>query len=610
MSDIYSIIFNNNNSVAALQQELQNYDLNTFLKITKFEHGYSSILPEAFEQRKDNFLEAFFHTFKDQLNHDTIVEKKYVEPLNLKNLLVTCSLFMSKSIGELYLNNDLFMKKDGLIVIDSGTFCSEEVLGNRLNKGFKNNFEALILQHFYSIANKETYLKNFSKFLTYTNKSHVQFLKGIELYNSNQNNIESKVIIDEKIKNNFNFSHFYKQKYIQYINKDPALLSMASSNIKNSKYLLSLIEDKSKYLEQLYNNRDVKYYSENKKTLNKAPVPLIYAASEGNSDFINLLIDFGYVLNNDEILFIHKVELSEKIKNLNDITIHSDLLTGNTVEEKMIKLFMLSDENKINDSDFNSLFRTLDLSQIKNEHFLIHHSKTNYDTVATLYYENKASFIDVLLHRENGKSLLLDDNIPKLSKTQKSYFNSLLKNYFRLNQQNSEFKDSYFSLLGIIQKNINENIISDLYDSQFNEKTNSSLPFYNDYHLSKIIKTEELLENKDIILSISANMHRTYLEAGNTLREDEVNRLTNLIVNDYQSIVSKTGNEDKIKKSLTLFADNISYFETKLPGISISFYNQTDYKINKIKDEHRAIIDKEILKSSLNSVIPKQKNRL
>jgi hypothetical protein len=566
-------------------------------------------ITRAMQHNNYKFMKCFFEAFKNDFNGDFPIDRMYTRHItNFRELFLTYALsdHNRKHYIDLYINHPNFLPlKDGKIPLNKQY---SHFTSSFINLSFSGEYSNLCL-HYFNEINKD-YADNFIDFLGITKNSHQAFLTGLNFYNLTKKEILNKIEINE---NADLFNNFFNKEYLNIINKDPSCLIKVSSNIDNTKSILSLIKDKDDYLNTLYKNRNKKHYKQKEKGLSNSKAPIAYAVVMNNSDFINLMIDYGYQLNDDEKIFIKQYRMEDKIKGFSDNFTDSmlSLLSGEKTEnDKIKKLISLNQNKKIVDQDFYNILQHLDFSKIDQTHYLIKHlNNNNEEQMYKKYQNNEASAIDYLLIKISPAALLSLKNI-NFSNLQKLY---LLRKTNRYLNSMAPAKD-FDSCLKDIQ-NIEPFFISQVYESCYLADSPRKIQFWCDFKMAQSISKEEILENKDLFLIQSGNMYAKYISYGFELSDQEMIYLSKLLYNNTIDILSTSGTEENGFNLLKIFSANLSIINNKYPEIINNYHNLLKTETGAQRyDKQTSFIENQLLLNSLShkneTLIPQKKNRL
>lgn len=548
------------------------------------------------------FYTAFYNVFKNELHASLEVGSVESDRRTFKNLVV--NRFLTKydetknllPALALYLNDLNLISDNGIININDWS-VSVHAKGTKIPKAFNYGFTPILFNYFHEIADDQNYQKYFLTFLEQTKHDHNSFIKGIEFYNTNKGFIEHNIKIKDNEKGIFSFASFINKDYINIINNMPEALTKVSPNIENTRYLLSLVKDKEAYLQILYNGRNKKHLSLKEKGLYNSTSPILYAAYNSNIDFINLMVDYGYQLNDDEKLYIKHKELNEQVNSFEDNFI-SDTLSkfqNKSADELSKHLYKLYKQENITDNDFDILYNTIDLNQLNNQHYLIRYSDFNINTLIELYLKDKASAIDVILLHNPLKILDIEQN--KLSELQKIYLKYQIDHLFKSKCKYSPFdKNFYDQYLSKVQTQINQNIITDIYLDKLLE--HSAIEDEADQFFSQIINKDEFLSKYSLFINSSLNMHIRYLNEGKKLTEEEQKSLPDLLSGIYNKITRGKDSAQTNEYFILFenFINKVSFMDKTYTGILSNFV-----KNNNLDTESRSVIEKILLKNTLNN---------
>lgn len=565
----------------------------------KAKDNSSSIFAQMLYTDYVDFLIAFYETYKTELNGDIDVFISSKKAVSLRNLIIEN---LSVSLNKDFNKNDKDKRKrllqqyfnDPSIILENGKIpgvsflkSKEEDIKEKIKASFDYNLDYLRLIFFDKIVNDENYEINFINFIEASVHSEESFKSGIDFYNGK--NIELLNLTERK-----NHKSFNEKKYIEFFQKNALILSYAINNINISKFILSHINNKDKYLNILYKLRD-RQKDFNKKisylTNQKLPVPASIVA--GKTDFLELMIDFGYQLSSEEVNLIREKELHKKIKNFKDDFIEKYIkkLTDKNEEDKAKYLF--KDFNSLNKEDFEILLNSLDFKKIDNNSLPVMHYKVNLNQVIELFLNNEASLVDVLIVLDN-KEFLKKYGFKKLNLLQKEH---LKISYIDFIRNTGTDQSNLISLINEIKEDINPHIISDLYKAFLKVKKNN-INISLDYILSNIITKDELLANKDYILCQSINMNRKFIEDGNDITINQKRYLVNLLAKEIEQN-TQTKNEELKNKTIKIIADNILAINKVIPEI----LNNLKSELNKSGIENitlDTLIEKGMILNSLN----------
>ena len=548
------------------------------------------------------FYTAFYNVFKNELHASLEVGSVESDRRTFKNLVV--NRFLTKydetknllPALALYLNDLNLISDNGIININDWS-VSAHTKGTKIPKAFNYGFTPILFNYFHEIADDPNYQKYFLTFLEQTKHDHNSFIKGIEFYNTNKEFIEHSIKIKDNEKGIFSFASFINKDYINIINNMPEALTKVSSNIENTKYFLSLVKDKEAYLQILYNGRNKKHLSLKEKGLYNSTSSILYAAYNSNIDFINLMVDYGYQLNDDEKLYIKHKELNEQVNSFEDNFISDTLykFKNKSADEFSKHLYKLYKQENITDNDFDILYNTIDLSQLNNQHYLIRYSDFNINTLIEFYLKDKASAIDVILLHNPLKILNMNHN--KLSEIQKIYLKYQIDNLFKSKCKYSPFdKKFYDQYLSKVQTKINQNIITDIYLDKLLE--HSAIEDEADQFFSQIIDKDEFLFKYSLFINSSLNMHIRYLNEGKKLTDEEQKSLPNLLSSIYNKITRGKDSAQPNEYFILFenFINKVSFMDKKYTGILSNFV-----KNNNLDTESQSVIEKILLKNTLNN---------
>jgi len=545
-----------------------------------------------------DFLMAFYETYKTELNGNiaVFISSKKTVPLRdfiIEHLSVSLDRGFNESnnnkrkrLLQQYFNDPSIILENGKIPQIPKFTNKEEDIKEKIKVSFDYNLDYLRLILFDKIVNDEDYEKNFINFIEHSVNSEENFKSGIDFYNGK--NIELL-----NIENINKYKSFNERKYIEFIQKEALVLSYARKNINMSKFILSHINNKEKYLNILYKFRD-KQKDFNKKssylTNKKLPVPASIVA--GRTDFLELMIDFGYQLSYEEINLIREKELHKKIKNFKDDFIEKYIKELTDKNEEYKAKYIFKDFNSLNKEDFEFLLNSLDFNKIDNNSLPVMHYKVNLNQVIELFINNEASFVDVLIVLDN-KDFLKKYGLKNLNFLQKEYLNTSYIDFIR---NTGTDQDNLISLINEIKENINPDIISDLYKA-FLKVKNNNINICLDYILSNIITRDELLDNKDYILCQSINMNRKFIEDGNDITTNQKKHLVNLLKREIEQN-SHMNNEELKNKTIKIVSDNILAINKIIPEILINL--RLELKKNSIENiTLDTLIEKGIISNSL-----------
>lgn len=517
-----------------------------------------------------DFLMAFYETYKTELNGNITIFISSKKALPLREFIIEhLSVSLNRGFNESdnnkrkrllqqYFNDPSIILENGKIPQISKFTNKEEDIKEKIKVSFNYNLDYLRLILFDKIVNDENYENNFINFIENSVNSEENFKSGIDFYNGK--NIELL-----NIENINKYKSFNERRYIEFIQKNALVLSYARKNINMSKFILSHINNKEKYLNILYKFRD-KQKDFNKKSsyLNDKKLPVPASIVAGRTDFLELMIDFGYQLSYEEINLIREKELHKKIKNFKDDFIEKYIkeLTDKNEEDKAKYIF--KDFNSLNKEDFEFLLNSLDFNKIDNNSLPVMHYKVNLNQIIELFINNEASFVDVLIILDN-KDFLKKYGLKKLNFLQKEYLNTSYIDFIR---NTGTDQDNLISLINEIKENINPDIISDLYKAFLKVKKNN-INICLDYILSNIITKDELLDNKDYILCQSINMNRKFIEDGNDITTNQKKHLVNLLKREIEQN-SHMNSEELKNKTIKIVSDNILAINKIIPEILIN----------------------------------------
>lgn len=593
----------NNGSYEDMENYLKQFTLEDLLIDRRYEdiNGIFQNLDSVYSSSY-KFYTAFYNIFKHDLHASLKVGSMESNWRTFKDLIV--NRFLTKydetknklPAIALYLNDLNLISENGIININDWS-VSAHSKGTKIPKAFNYGFTPILFNYFHEIADDPNYQKYFLTFLEQTKHDHNSFIKGIEFYNTNKGFIEHNIKIKDNEKGIFSFASFINKDYINIINNMPEALTKVSPNIENTKYLLSLVKDKEAYLQILYNGRNKKHLSLKEKGLYNSTSPILYAAYNSNIDFINLMVDYGYQLNDDEKLYIKHKELNEQVNSFEDNFISDTLFKfkNKSADEFSKHLYRLHKQENITDHDFNILYGSINLTELSNKHYLLKYSDLNITKIIELYLKDQASVIDVILLHNPIKIINLEQN--KLSMLQKIYFKNQVDNIFKSKCRHSNFdKNFYIKYLSKVQNKINKNIISDIYLSKL--LGNSSIEEEADQFFSKIINKEELLSQYSLFINSSLNMHIRYLNEGGRLTEEEKQSLSPLLSNIYAKMLRSKDSEESKNYYIKFenFIDKLALIDKEYTGILFNFI-----KNNEIDSESQSIIEKISLKNILNN---------
>lgn len=548
------------------------------------------------------FYTAFYNVFKNELHASLEVGSIESDRRTFKNLVV--NRFLTKydetknllPALALYLNDLNLISDNGIININDWS-VSAHAKGTKIPKAFNYGFTPILFNYFHEIADDPNYQKYFLTFLEQTKHDHNSFIKGIEFYNTNQGFIEHNIKIKDNEKGIFSFTSFINKDYINIINNMPEALTKVSPNIENTKYFLSLIKDKDAYLQILYNGRNKKHLSLKEKGLFNSTSPILYAAYNSNIDFINLMVDYGYQLNDDEKLYIKHKELNEQVNSFEDNFVSETLskFKHKSADEFSKHLYKLYKQENITDNDFDILYNSIDLTQLNNRHYLIRYSDFNINTLIELYLKDKASAIDVILLHNPLKILDIEQN--KLSELQKIYLKYQIDHLFKSKCKYSPFdKNFYDQYLSKVQIQINQNIITDIYLDKLLE--HSAIEDEADQFFSQIINKDEFLSKYSLFINSSLNMHIRYLNEGKKLTDEEQKSLPNLLSSIYNKITRGKDSTQPNEYFILFenFINKVSFMDKTYTGMLSNFI-----KNNNLDTESQSLIEKILLKNTLNN---------
>lgn len=548
------------------------------------------------------FYTAFYNVFKNELHASLEVGSVESDRRTFKNLVV--NRFLTKydetknllPALALYLNDLNLISDNGIININDW-FVSAHSKGTKIPKAFNYGFTPILFNYFHEIADDPNYQKYFLTFLEQTKHDHNSFIKGIEFYNTNKEFIEHNIHIKDNETGIFSFTSFINKDYINIINNMPEALTKVSPNIENTQYLLSLVKDKEAYLQILYNGRNKKHLSLKEKGLYNSTSPILYAAYNSNIDFINLMVDYGYQLNDDEKLYIKHKELNQQINSFEDNFISDTLFKfkNKSADEFSKHLYKLYKQENITDNDFDILYNSIDLTKLNNRHYLIRYSDFNINTLIELYLKDQASAIDVILLHNPFKILDIEQN--KLSELQKIYLKYQIDYLFKSKCKYSPFdKNFYDKYLSKVQTQINQNIITDIYLDKLLE--HSAIEDEADQFFSQIINKDEFLSKYSLFINSSLNMHIRYLNEGKKLTDEEQKSLPNLLSSIYNKI--RRGKDLTQPNEYFILFENfinkVSFMDKTYTGTLSNFI-----KNNNLDTESQSVIEKILLKNTLNN---------
>ena len=548
------------------------------------------------------FYTAFYNVFKNELQASLEVGSVESDRRTFKNLVV--NRFLTKydetknllPALALYLNDLNLISDNGIININDW-FVSAHSKGTKIPKAFNYGFTPILFNYFHEIADDPNYQKYFLTFLEQTKHDHNSFIKGIEFYNTNKEFIEHNINIKDNETGIFSFTSFINKDYINIINNMPEALTKVSPNIENTQYLLSLVKDKEAYLQILYNGRNKKHLSLKEKGLYNSTSPILYAAYNSNIDFINLMVDYGYQLNDDEKLYIKHKELNQQINSFEDNFISDTLFKfkNKSADEFSKHLYKLYKQENITDNDFDILYNSIDLTKLNNRHYLIRYSDFNINTLIELYLKDQASAIDVILLHNPFKILDIEQN--KLSELQKIYLKYQIDYLFKSKCKYSPFdKNFYDKYLSKVQTQINQNIITDIYLDKLLE--HSAIEDEADQFFSQIINKDEFLSKYSLFINSSLNMHIRYLNEGKKLTDEEQKSLPNLLSSIYNKI--RRGKDLTQPNEYFILFENfinkVSFMDKTYTGTLSNFV-----KNNNLDTESQSVMEKILLKNTLNN---------
>lgn len=585
-----------NISEAEIISLMKEKPLNFFTE--KAKDNSSSLFAQMLYNDYVDFLMAFYETYKTELNGNiaVFISSKKAIPLRdfiVEHLCVSLNKgfnerdkYKRKRLLQQYFNDPSIILENGKIPQLSKFAGKDEDIKEKIKASFDYNLDYLRLILFDKIVNDEDYENNFINFIENSVNSEENFKSGIDFYNG-----KSVKLLNMVERNNY--TRFNEKKYIEFIQKDALILSYARNNINISKVILSHINNKDKYLNMLYKLRD-KQKDFNKKisylTKQKLPVPSSILA--GKTDFVELMIDFGYQLSSEEINLIREKELHKKIKNFKDDFVEKYIKQLKDKSEEDKAKYLFKDFNSLNKEDFENLLNSLDFNKIDNNSLPVMHYKVNLTQVIELFLNNEASFVDVLIILDN-KDFLKKYGFEKLNLLQKEHLNISYIDFIR---NTGTDQPGIIGLINEIKKDINPDIIPDLYKA-FLKVKNNNINICLDYILSNIITKDELLKNKDYILCQSICMNRKYIEDGNDISINQKRHLVNLLKKEIEQN-SLMKNEVLKNKAIKITSDNILAINKIIPEI----LNNLKSELKKSDVENitlDTLIEKGIISNSL-----------
>lgn len=599
-----------NISEAEIISLMKEKPLNFFTE--KAKNNSSSLFAQMLYTDYGDFLIAFYETYKTELNGNIAVFISSQKAVPLRDFIVehlSVSLnrgfnesdkYKRKRLLQQYFNDPSIILENGKIPQISKFAGKDENIKEKIKASFDYNLDYLRLILFDKIVNDEDYENNFINFIEYSVDSEENFKSGIDFYNGK--NIELL-----NIENINKYKNFNERRYVDFIQKNALILSYTRKNINISKFILSHINNKEKYLNMLYKLRD-KQKDFNKKisdlTKQKLPVPCSIVARR--TDFLELIIDFGYQLSYQEINLIREKELHKKIKNFQDDFIEKYIKEINDKSEEDKAKYLFKDFSSLNKEDFEILLNSLDFNKIDNNSLPVMHYKVNLNQVIELFLNNEASFVDVLIILGN-KDFLKKYGFEKLNLLQKEHLNMSYIDFIR---NTGTDQPDITGLINEIKKDINPDIIPDLYKA-FLKVKNNNINICLDSILSNIITKDELLKNKDYILCQSICMNRKFIEDGNDISINQKRHLVNLLKKEIEQN-SLMKNEVLKNKTIKITSDNILAINKIIPEILSNL--KSELKKNGIENiTLDTLVEKGIISNSLTNqddVLSPSKRRL
>lgn len=555
-------------------------------------YTYCSLIDHASLSNNIKILQAIQEAFPQDINSETLVYSYVLDCLDTPLL----KLYSERKQWALF-NNINFLSENNLI---KGLYIDDPVAKELISYAFSVNSLPILYSQFHQFT--FFYKELFLTFLESTYTSPEKLKKGFEFYDTHLNEILSKI-------NNYYLSDntdFETKHYLKIINQNPSALTKVSANMESVRYLFSFIQDKEQYIKTLYKKgRNKSNFLLKEKGLYNSTSPILYAAFKGNAEFINYMIDQGYVLNNEEKNFIKQHNLEKQITSFEDdiYSQYNQILNEiNSEDNKARYLFEEYKRSEILFSDLVKFLLQIDCTKIKNTYRPFIYKKMTYSSMLDLYLEDKASIVDCLIYSKDI-SFLKDLNIS---------FNTLQKAYLseRLSKNLSDIIDveffsgkcqNHYDYFNYFIKKVNSDFIYNMYYKKINDIHHLSL--IEDLFLTQHVSIEDLQKNKEIYTNQSLFMNVKCIENSIELNQNEISHICTIIktiipfISDYNMKRDMDRfTFDNLCESVVVINDKFNYFAADLyEKLKTTEENDSPFIIFLRKTVLRSITDTPLL---------------
>lgn len=519
-----------------------------------------SLIEHASVSNNIKILQAIQQAFPHDINSGTLVYSPALDCLDTTLL----KLYSERKQWALF-NNINFLSEKNLI---KGIYLNYPVAKELISYAFSVNSLLVLYSQFHQFT--FFYKELFLTFLASAHYSLEKLRKGFEFYDTSLNEILSQLDNDYLS----NSTDFQKKQYLKIINQDPSALTKVSENMDSVRYLFTFINNKEEYIKILYKKgRNKSNFLLKEKGLYNSTSPILYAAFKGNAEFINYMIDQGYVLNNEEKKFIKQHNLEKKITVFKDdiYSQHNQLLSEINGEDNKVRyLFEKHKKNEILFSDLVKFLLQIDFTKTSNTYRPFIYKKMTYSLMLDLYLEDKASIVDCLIYSKDI-SFLKDLNIS---------FNILQKAYLseRLSKNLSDIIDveffsgklhNHYDYFNYFIKQVDSDFIYNMYYKKINDIYHLSL--IEDIFLTQHVSIEYLQKNKEIYTNQSLFMNVKCIENSIELNQNEISHICTIIktiipfISDYNMKRNMDRfTFDTLCESVVIINDKFNYFAGEL----------------------------------------------
>lgn len=533
-------------SLSDAEKIVNNLEYDLFLNGLTIEGN--SILFEILTKNKNDLNSAFYNKFKGLIHKDIILTSKEDGDVKLDDLVFKLSGIDLSLVKQR--NDSLYLYLNDLNIIGDGHFVFSGVenvvsLNDLFEKIVKNNLNNLFLKYFsvldehyeyvfLSLINTAYTLENIKKVINHFDADLEVLLKKIHLPKNKE----------------CHFKNFKEKKYLDLIMENPEFIRHFIKKIDAVKYIFSLMKenDKKCFLKNLgqpglkKSNLRLTAF-----TLHDQKKTVLYAIRVNEIKFLNTLVEFGYDFSDYEKTAIKEEKIQDELDNFED-TIHLEFnkkFTELNDEESKFKYLLKSlVDKKIALEDFNRIIFCIDICKLNIDTCNFNYSlKYNLSDIYKYYTKGEFSAIDCLLNLGSVKSLLKLD-LNKLTPLQKSFFEKNLSNKavydfceemtnesVRKNQLKNNFLINYYER---IYNEINDSFIKDIYTKILIK--DGEIDIYVDEYLSSLIKDQELINNKDFLISSSFYMFNKYIKMNENIDEINLKKLPKLIQKSINSL--------------------------------------------------------------------------